>query len=169
MDSLTICHSTSSGSSMPANGRTTRKHTSVNGSPRKTSSSSGECRAISAGMYSPPSGASPRSTAPRSDVSGALPEVLRYLIKLCVSSYLKIQRRKLSRMPLTGNLTPNLCHKFLDVVRRGAQFRHRQRDVRQHFITLPPRGQQRWIASRHRVLRQFARLRAERAAPQYRL
>src|SRR5437870_10289623 len=78
--SLTICHSTSSGASGVANGRTTRKHTSVNGSERNSSSSSGEWRAISAGMYRPPSGASPRKTAPRNEVSGALPAVLRYLI-----------------------------------------------------------------------------------------
>jgi hypothetical protein len=31
-------------------------------------------------MYSPPSGAKPRNTAPRSDVSGASRDVLRYLI-----------------------------------------------------------------------------------------
>ena len=80
--SLTTCQSTSSGTSGVANGRTTRKHTSVNGSPRNSSNSSGECRAISAGMYKPPSGASPRNTAPRSEVSGAFRDVLRYLNKL---------------------------------------------------------------------------------------
>src|SRR6202051_3877293 len=78
--SLTTCHITSSGTSVPANGRATRKHTSVNGSRRNSSSSSGERRAISTGMYNPPSGAKPRNTAPRSDVSGASREVLRYLI-----------------------------------------------------------------------------------------
>src|SRR6266853_6436434 len=78
--SLTTCHITSSGTSAPANGRATRKHTSVNGSRRNSSSSSGERRAISTGMYNPPSGAKPRSTAPRSDVSGASRDVLRYLI-----------------------------------------------------------------------------------------
>src|ERR1700686_2684895 len=78
--SLTTCHITSSGPSVPANGRATRKHTSVNGSRRNSSSSSGERRAISTGMYNPPSGAKPRNTAPRSDVSGASREVLRYLI-----------------------------------------------------------------------------------------
>src|SRR6516225_10210741 len=81
MASLTICHSTSSGTSGVANGLTTRKQTSVNGSARNSSSSSGERRAISAGMYSPPSGASPRSTAPRNEVSGAFPPVLRYRIR----------------------------------------------------------------------------------------
>src|SRR5439155_11472011 len=80
MASITICHSTSSGTSGVANGFTTRKHTSVNGSFRNSSSSSGECLAISAGIYRPPSGANPRSTAPRNEVSGALRDVLRYLI-----------------------------------------------------------------------------------------
>src|SRR5438045_6067978 len=79
MASLTICHNKSSGTSGVANGFTTRKQTSVNGSARNSSSSSGECRAISAGIYNPPSGASPRNTAPRSEVRGALPVVLRYL------------------------------------------------------------------------------------------
>src|ERR1700686_822554 len=78
--SLTTCHITSSGTSGPANGRATRKHTSVNGSRRNSSSSSGVRRAISTGMYNPPSGAKPRNTAPRSDVSGASRDVLRYLI-----------------------------------------------------------------------------------------
>src|SRR5260370_37491032 len=78
--SLTTCHNTSSGTSAPAKGRTTRKHTSVNGSRRNSSSSSGDRRAISTGIYSPPSGASPRNIAPRSDVSGACRDVLRYLI-----------------------------------------------------------------------------------------
>src|ERR1700726_184776 len=77
---LTPCHITSSATSAPANGRATRKHTSVNGSRRNSSSSSGERRAISTGMYNPPSGAKPRNTAPRSDVSGASRDVLRYLI-----------------------------------------------------------------------------------------
>src|SRR5260221_11072593 len=80
MASLTICHNNSSGTSGVANGFTTRKQTSVNGSARNSSSSSGERRAISAGMYNPRSGASPRNTAPRSEVSGAFPPVLRYLI-----------------------------------------------------------------------------------------
>ena len=48
---------------------------------RNSSSSSGERRAISTGMYSPPSGARPRNTAPRSDVSGACLDVLRYLTR----------------------------------------------------------------------------------------
>src|ERR1700720_3634932 len=78
--SLTTCHITSSGTSAPANGRATRKHTSVNGSRRNSSSSSGDRRAISTGMYSPPSGANPLNTAPRRDVSGACRDVLRYLI-----------------------------------------------------------------------------------------
>src|SRR6202045_1105828 len=78
--SLTTCHITSSGTSAPANGRATRKHTSVNGSRRNSSSSSGERRAISTGIYNPPSGANPRNTAPRSDVSGASRDVLPYLI-----------------------------------------------------------------------------------------
>src|SRR4029077_5326235 len=77
--SLTTCHITSSGTSAPANGRATRKHTSVNGSRRNSSNSSAERRAISTGMYNPPSGAKPRNTAPRSDVSGASRDVLRYL------------------------------------------------------------------------------------------
>src|SRR3981081_3191809 len=77
--SLTTCHITSSGTSAPANGRATRKHTSVNGRRRNSSSSSVERRAISTGMYNPPSGAKPRNTAPRSDVNGASRDVLRYL------------------------------------------------------------------------------------------
>src|SRR5262249_9684409 len=77
--SLTICHNTSSGTSGVANGLTTRKQTSVKGSERNSSSSSGERFAISAGMYNPPSGAIPRKTAPRKEVSGALFDVLRYL------------------------------------------------------------------------------------------
>src|SRR5580698_410656 len=77
--SLTTCHSTSSGTSGAANGFTTRKQTSVNGSARNSSNSSGERRAISTGIYNPPSGASPRNTAPRSDVNGASRDVLRYL------------------------------------------------------------------------------------------
>ena len=79
MASLTICHITSPGTSGVANGFTTRKHTSVNGNRRNSSSSAGEWRAISIGMYSPPSGASPRSTAPRNEVSGAFRDVLPYL------------------------------------------------------------------------------------------
>src|SRR5258707_24851 len=88
MASLTVCHSTSSGTSGVANGFTTRKQTSVNGSARNSSNSSGERRANSAGMYNPPSGASPRSTAPRNEVRGAFPPVLRYLIanrQLCAA------------------------------------------------------------------------------------
>src|ERR1700730_1556168 len=81
MPSLTTCHNTSSGTSAPANGRTTRKHTSVKGSRRNSSSSSSERLAISTGMYKPPSGASPRNTAPRSDVNGASRDVLRYLMR----------------------------------------------------------------------------------------
>src|SRR5579863_8058604 len=79
--SLTICHNNSSGTSGDANGFTTRKQTSVNGNARNSSSSSGERRAISTGMYKPPSGANPRNTAPRSDVSGASLDVLRYLTR----------------------------------------------------------------------------------------
>src|ERR1700688_3893832 len=78
--SLTTCHITSSGTSAPANGRATRKHTSVNGSRRNSSSSSGGRRAISTVMHNPSSGARPCNTAPRSDVSGASRDVLRYLI-----------------------------------------------------------------------------------------
>ena len=59
MASLTTCHNTSSGTSGPAKGRTTRKQTSVNGSRRNSSSSSGDRRAISTGMYKPPSGREP--------------------------------------------------------------------------------------------------------------
>jgi hypothetical protein len=80
--SLTTCHITSSGTSAPANGRATRKHTSVNGSRRNSSNSSGDRRAISTGMYNPPSGAKPRNTAARSEVSGASRDVLRYLISV---------------------------------------------------------------------------------------
>src|SRR6267154_2654614 len=80
MASLTVCHSTSSGTSGVANGFTTRKQTSVNGNARNSSNSSGERRANSTGMYNPPSGASPRNTAPRNEVSAAVPPVLRYLI-----------------------------------------------------------------------------------------
>src|SRR5215472_18583599 len=77
--SATICQSTSSGTSGVANGFTTRKQTSVKGRRRNSSSSSAVCRAISAGMYKPPSGARPRKTAPRKEVSGVLSAVLRYL------------------------------------------------------------------------------------------
>src|SRR5579859_538140 len=79
MASLTTCHRISPGNSGPAKGLTTRKQTSVNGKLRNSSSSCGERRAISTGMYRPPSGARPRRTAPRNEVSGACRDVLRYL------------------------------------------------------------------------------------------
>src|SRR5882757_2869707 len=84
--SLTTCHNTSSGTSGDANGFTTRKQTSVNGKDRNSSNSSGERRAISTGIYKPPSGASPRKTAPRSDVSGASRDVLRYLTRVSLAA-----------------------------------------------------------------------------------
>src|SRR5260370_39976289 len=77
--SLTTCQSISSGTSGAAKGRATRKHTSVNGRLRNSSTSCDECRALSPGRYSPPSGASPRRTAPRSEERGAFRDVLLYL------------------------------------------------------------------------------------------
>src|SRR5712672_3705621 len=79
MASLTTCHNISSGTAGQTKGLTIRKQTSVNGKRRNSSNSSGERRAISTGMYRPPSGAKPRSTAPRSEVNGACFDVLRYL------------------------------------------------------------------------------------------
>ena len=140
--SLTICHSSSSGTSGVANGRTTRKQTSVNGSLRNSSSPSGEWRAISTGMYRPPSGASPRSTAPRSEVSGALRDVLRYLNESFSS---RARRFVLDHFQKGG------C-----IQRAIAQRRNLQRAMRKRFIALAPRGNQRRIASRHCLTRFFA-------------
>src|SRR5260370_22666336 len=153
--SLTTCQSTSSGTSGVANGRTTRKHTSVNGSPRNSSSSPGECRAISTGMYRPPSGASPRSTAPRSEVSGALRDVLRYL--------------KEFRSSRTSCLALNHSQERGGVQRSITQRGDLQGAMRERFITLAPRGNQRRITTRHRLAWFFPSLRLKRAAPQHRL
>src|SRR5260370_20834966 len=153
--SLTTCHSTSSGTSGVANGRTTRKQTSVNGSRRNSSSSSEECRAISTGMYKPPSGASPRSTAPRSEVSGALRDVLRYLNEF-----------RSSRVP---GFALNHFQERRGVQRSIAQRGDLQRAMRERFITLTPRGNQSRITTRDRLARVFARLWLKRAAPQHRL
>src|SRR6266849_6002953 len=122
MASLTICQRTSSGTSGVANGRTTRKHTSVNGSRRNSSSSSGECRAISTGRYKPPSGASPRSTAPRREVSGAFRDVLRYLNEI--------------RSPRAAHFVLNHFQKRRGVQRSIAQRGDLQRAVRERFIAL---------------------------------
>src|SRR6266849_2153115 len=153
--SLTTCHSTSSGTSGVANGFATRKQTSVNGRRRNSSSSCGECRAISAGMYSPPSGASPRRTAPRSDVSGASREVLRYL--------------KGSRSSRTFDLALNHFQKLGGIQRPIAQHCHWQGAMRKGFVALAPRGDQRRIAARDGFARRFPGPRLKRAAPQYRL
>src|SRR5260370_9162056 len=123
--SLTICQRPSSGPSGGANGRTTRKQTSVNGSPRKSSSSAAECRAISTGRYSPPSGASPRSTAPRSEVSGALRDVLRYLKEF-----------RSSRVP---GFALNHFQERRGVQRSIAQRADLQRAMRELFLTYTPR------------------------------
>src|SRR5216684_397597 len=157
--SLTTCHKISSGTSAPANGRATRKHTSVNGSRRNSSSSSGERRAISTGMYNPPSGASPRSTAPRSEVSGAFRAVLRYLIRKISSRAFEfvlshLQERLSARRSIARNVT-QLCD--------------RKRAVRQHLVALPPGGDQCGVASRHGFAWCFPRSRLKRAAPQDRL
>jgi hypothetical protein len=67
-------------------------------------------------MYSPPSGASPRRTAPRSDVSGASREVLRYL--------------KGSRSSRTFDLALNHFQKLGGIQRAIAQHCHWQRAMR---------------------------------------
>src|SRR5256885_11935644 len=135
--SLTTCQSTSSRTSGVANGRTTRKQTSVNGSLRNSSSSSGECRAISTGMYSPPSGASPRSIAPRSEVSGALPKVLRYLNEF--------------RSSRASRFAPDHFQERQGVQRSIPQGGNFERAMRQRFIALTPRGKQRRVTSCHRL------------------
>src|SRR3989440_5790102 len=133
--SLTTCHSTSSGTSGEANGRATRKQTSVNGSRRNSSSSCGKCRAISTGMYRPPSGARPRSTAPRSEVSGALREVLRYL-----NEFRSSQASRFAR---------NHFQEREGVQRSISQRGDLQRAMRERFITLAPRGNQNRITTPH--------------------
>src|ERR1700688_1747013 len=145
--SLTTCHITSSGTSAPANGRATRKHTSVNGSRRNSSSSSGERRAISTGIYNPPSGANPRNTAPRSDVSGASRDVLRYLIPVAPGKH--FYRDGLQTSGVFDLLAYLLQESFYvsGIVLRitgvlCAQLGHLYRAVCQRFITLPPRRDQ---------------------------
>src|SRR5258708_33131556 len=153
--SLTTCHSTSSGTSGVANGRTTRKQTSVNGSPRNSSNSSGECRAISTGMYSPPSGASPRSTAPRSEVSGAFRDVLRYVNELDSSR--------------ASHLVVNLFQERQGVQRCFAQRGDLQCAMRERCIPLTPGGNQRRITSCHCIPWFFSRSWLKRTSPQHRL
>src|SRR6266403_1562167 len=153
--SLTSRQSTSSGTSGVANGLATRKQTSVNGRPRNSSSSSGECRAISTGMYRPPSGASPRSTAPRSDVRGASRDVLRYLTGSVSSGGF--------------DLAVNHSQKRGGIQRTIAQRGDLQGAVRKRFIALAARGDQRGITARSGFTRRFPGLRLKRAAPQYRL
>src|ERR1700682_270473 len=161
-DSLTTCQSTSSGTSPPANARTTQKQTSVKGSPRNSSNSSGECRAISAGMYSPPSGASPRNTAPRREVSGASFPVLRYLI--CRFSFeLSADHRLFFYAGLIRAPVLELMLDFLQesrylrqaLARRLAQILTQLGElnsaVRQRFITASARRYERWITTGHRV------------------
>src|SRR5215467_8466210 len=157
MASLTICHSTSSGTSGVAKGFTTRKQTSVNGSFLNSSSSSGECRAISAGMYSPPSGARPRSTAPLREVRGAVRDVLRYL------------KRLHSTNPSAGScgLALNHFQKRIRAHSPVAQRCHVQRAVRQRFVTSAPRLDQRRVAPRHGFLRRFSLFWLKRATPQH--
>src|SRR6202022_37246 len=170
--SLTTCHITSSGTSAPANGRATRKHTSVNGRRRNSSSSSAERRAISTGMYNPPSGAKPRNTAPRSDVSGASRDVLRYLIAamehfccdgLQTSGVFDLFAYLLQEPFYVGRIF------FRITAVRRAQVRYLYRTMRQRFITLPARRDQQWITSRHRFARRFLILHVKRSAPQHRL
>src|SRR5713101_2052290 len=153
--SLTICQSTSSATSGVANGRATRKQTSVNGSRRNSSSSAGECRAISTGRYSPPSGASPRSTAPRSEVSGAFRDVLRYLNEF-----------RSSRVP---GFALNHFQERRGVQRSIAQRGDLQRAMCERLIALAARGNQSRITTRHCFSRCLSRLWLKRAAPQHRL
>src|SRR5580704_10390393 len=152
MASATICQSTSSGTSGVAKGFTTRKQTSVNGSLRNSSSSSGDRRAISTGIYSPPSGASPRSTAPRSDVSGASRDVLRYLKSWGSSRALYLEA--------------DHFQKSRGIQRAISQGSDLQRAMRERFITLAPRRNQHWITARHRFSRRFLGLRLKCSAPQ---
>src|ERR1700730_6422730 len=170
--SLTTCHITSSGTSAPANGRATRKHTSVNGSRRNSSSSSGDRRAISTGIYNPPSGANPRNTAPRSDVSGASRDVLRYLISVVSVKYFYCDD-----LPTSGgfNLPAYLLQESFYVSSIVLQITsvlcpqlgHMYRAMRQCFITFhPPRNQQR-VTPRHRFARRFLILHMKRPPPQH--
>src|SRR5213075_1312479 len=159
MASLTICHSTSSGTSGVAKGFTTRKQTSVNGSFLNSSSSSAECRAISAGMYSPPSGAKPRNTAPRNEVSGAFLDVLRYLKEFHSTVFSAGPRA----------LALDHFQKRVGIHCPIAQRRNLQRAVGQRFVTSAPRFDQRRIAPRHRFPRRLPLLRLKRATPQHRL
>src|SRR6266700_7336693 len=151
--SLTICQSTSSGTSGVAKGRTTRKQTSVNGRRRNSSNSSGECRAISTGMYKPPSGASPRSTAPRREVSGAFRDVLRYLNEI--------------RSSRPSHFVLNHFQERRGVHRPVAQRGDLQRAVRERFIALAPRRHQRRVTTRYRIARFFTRLRQKCSSPQH--
>src|SRR6267142_6653114 len=106
-------------------------------------------------MYSPPSGASPRRTAPRSDVSGASRDVLRYL--------------KASRSSRTFELAVNRFQKLGGIQRTIAQRGDLQRAVRKRFVALSARGDQRRIAARNGLTRWFLGFRLKRAAPQHRL
>src|SRR6202035_4654591 len=160
--------------SAPANGRATRKHTSVNGSRRNSSSSSRERRAISTGIYNPPSGAKPRNTAPRSDVSGASRDVLRYLI-----SVVSVKHFCCDGLPTSGvfNLRAYLLQEsfyvrqiFLCITAvPSTQLGHLHRTMRQRFITFPARRDQQRITPRHRFARRFLVLHMKCSPPQKRL
>src|SRR6202521_2427180 len=157
--SLPPCHNTSSGTSAPAKGLTTRKQTSVNGSRRNSWSSSGERRAISTGMYSPPSGASPRNTAPRRDVSGACRDVLRYLIR-------KFSSRACE--PVVDHLEECLSAQG-SIARNVAQLCDRQGAVGKRFVAVTPGHNQCGIAPRNGFVPGFARSRLKGTAPKDRL
>src|ERR1700676_302727 len=170
--SLTTCHITSSGTSAPANGRAPRKTTSVNGSRRNSSSSSGVRRAISTGMYNPPSGAKPRNTAPRSDVSGASRDVLRYLIAVLnqfrCDGLLTSGGFNLLAYSLQESLYVSCI--FLRITgMSSAEFGHRYCAMRERFVTFPARRDQQRITSRHRFARRFLILYMKRSPPQHRL
>src|ERR1700722_114810 len=172
--SLTTCHSTSSGTSGAANGFTTRKHTSVNGSARNSSNSSGDRRAISTGIYNPPSGANPRNTAPRSDVSGASRDVLRYLISVVSVKYFYCDD-----LPTSGgfNLPAYLLQESFYVSSIVLQITsvlcpqlgHMYRAMRQCFITFPPPPNKQRATPRPPFAGPFLILHKKPPPPQHRL
>ena len=151
MASATICHSTSSGTSGMAKGFTTRKQTSVNGNLRNSSNSCGRTsskfhRQIQAAVWRQPSkhGAAQRS-----------------------------QRRFASRAPVShrprSSWALNFRQKSRCIERRIPQLRHLERAMRQSFIALPPRGNQRGITSRHGLSCRFPTPGLECSAPKHRL